>query len=275
MRSILFLSLTAAMLVAGCTMITHIHEHPVKPVVVHDTVFVESPSAPESESWSGPGQEGQYEHGESAPPTGRITFEEMLDPGTAMVETIIDYDNGVTSHRMYGNVLSGFGLRFELNMMIISYSSGFSEYYLVPQFSTLRNWDGFSSSISDMSGATSDPGDGSVIQINDPSVDLSRAEAPGISHSSSSEDRTFLSLIVGRDTWEYSGGDLDDYDCEGLTIGRYEITVRIPVSRSVLTRLAAGNRGDVHLADEGESQQGTISEENFINFSSFMAVYSE
>jgi len=254
-------------------MVTHIHEHQVKPVVVYDTVFVETPSVSQPQAPSEPGPEGQLESGESIPPAGRITFQEMLDPGTAMVETIIDYDTGVTSHRMYGNALSGFGLRFELNMMIISFRSGISEFYLIPQFSTLRNWDGTGRGISDMSGVTSDPGSGSVIRADDPSADLSRVEATGISHSSSSGERTFLSLKVGRNTFEYSGEELSDFECEGLTIGRYEITVRIPVTRSVLESLCAGNRGDVLFEDHGEIQEGIVSEENFINYYSFGRAY--
>ena len=277
MKYALVSSVAVALLLAGCTMITTVNEYPTKPVVIHDTVYVETHPAPEP--WTEPGPGPGPEPGETAPPTGRMVYREQLDPGTATVETIVDHDTGMTSHRMYGNLLSGTGLRFELNVMVIKWEDADTEYYLIPQFSTLRNWE--SSGTLPAHGST-----GASPSSSTSATGISRSEAAGLQTISSEPSQssisagsdpgdggTTLSLKVGRFSWGFTGEELSDFDSQGLAIGRYEVTVRIPVTMDVLNRLGAGSSGAVSLDDAGELQEGTISEENFINFGTFMADY--
>lgn len=283
MKYALISSVAVALLVAGCTMITTVHEYPTKPVVVHDTVYVETHPAPEPGPWTEPEPAPEPVPGPvpeaTAPPTGRMVYREQLDPGSATVETLVDHDTGMTRHRMYGNLLAEVGLRFELNVMVIKWENADTEYYLIPQFSTLRNWETVGTALTQGSTTGSPSSSPSVTGVSRSEAAALQPLASEVSNPDvtsgpdSGDDVTSLFLKVGRFSWEYTGEELSDFDSQGLAIGRYEVTVRIPVTLDVLTRLGAGSSGAVSLHDAGELQDGVISEENFINFGTFVEDY--
>jgi hypothetical protein len=284
--------LTALAVIPGCTSITNIHNYGEgKPTVVHDTVYVEhGPDGvliPDSSTTVTPPVPGE----EGAPLTGRVSWIEELDPGTAMVETVIDYDLGITSHRMIGNLLSESGLRFELNVMVISGGArGAVEYYLIPEFISSRDWNAGSPEPSLQGSGRISPG---AVSGTDPTSrenssterSSSTKEVSGRPSATSTQTVTdpsgladleaviIPSLLIRLDGVPYVLDDMDDFDCEAHTTMLYGVTVRIPVSAAMIESLASGVLGSIEVRDLGGSVTGLLTEDNFTNFHTFVREY--
>ena len=286
--------LTALVVIPGCTSITNTYNYgDDKPTVVHDTVYVAHGStapggavvpAPDTLTAPVPG-------GAEAPLTGRVSWIEELDPGTASVETIIDYDLGITTHRMMGNVLSSSGLRFELNAMVrITEATGAVESFLIPEFISARDWNAENPVIqvpgsgrpSEGESTRTDPGSG-VISSDERS--RGRKEVSGRPGTSSLDPETrpsgdadleaviMPSLLIRLDGAPYVLYDMDDFECEAHATMLYGVEVFMPVTAEMLEALATGTAGYAEIRDLGGSVTGTFTTDNFTNFGTFLRYY--
>lgn len=291
MKAILLAAAVLALAAAGCTNVTHINYYgDEKPTVVHDTVYVEHGSAEPHEEWAVEPDTliaplPNPESGQS----GIVTWVEALDPGTAIVEITIDYDQGCTTWLMSGNLLSGSGLRFELNAMARRWeSTGVVEYWLVPEFISARNWNGTapetsgqqSGRITVMEEVETAPASRSISTDGRPSgrKEVSGRPVAVPEDQPSSEtvpgETVLPSLLLRVDQSQYRLTDLDDFDCVGHATMMYGVTVRIPGTASVLESLASGVSGSAQLRDHVGTMTGTFTEDNFTNFGSFLRLVS-
>jgi len=285
--------LTALTIVMGCTSVTNTYYYgDEKPTVVHDTVYVGQGSTPpggatvpEPDTVS-----AQLPGNPEAPLTGRVSWIEELDPGTATVETVIDYDLGITTHRMIGNLLSNSGLRFELNVMVSrNVSTGVAQYWLIPEFIGSRNWDADTPDISvQASGRPSTgtsiaepttPGSRSGGTTRSPKEVSGRPGAQIVESGEASPSVADLeavilpSLLLRLDGEPVVFDDMDDFDCEPHATMLFGVTVRIPIAAATIEALATGSYGSAEIRDIGGSTSGTMTEDTFTNFRTFFRNY--